>query len=61
MFRNVKVASQAPAMLSTPIVQEASSYAPQMAKGQFDELKGMFTIGTAPLTAAIAEEDKKNG
>jgi hypothetical protein len=58
MFRVVKTASVAPLTLSTPIVQEASAYKPEMPKGQFDELKGMFTIGTPQLSKAIEEEDR---
>ena len=59
MFRNVKVASAAPA-LATPIVQEASVYSPEMPKKAFSDLNGMFTIGTAQLHAAIAEEDARD-
>jgi hypothetical protein len=60
MFKNMKTAAQAPVALATPIIQEASAYKPDMPKGQFDELKGMFTIGTPQLSKAIEEEDKKS-
>jgi hypothetical protein len=58
MFKNTKTASAQQVTLSTPIVQEASAYQPEMPKTMADALKGIFTIGTKQLNDAIQEEDK---
>jgi len=59
MFRTTKTASTTPT-LSTPIVQEASAYRPQLPKTMADQLKGIFTIGTPQLHQRVIEDDRRD-
>ena len=58
LFRNVKVAGATSPVLSTPIVQEASTYRPELPKTLADQLKGIFTVGTAQLNQRVIEDDR---
>jgi hypothetical protein len=60
MYRNVKTSATAPAVLSTPIVQEASAYKPELPKTANEELKGIFTIGSPLLNEKAMEDDRNN-
>jgi hypothetical protein len=61
LYKAVKVASAAPApTLATPIVQEASTYRPEMPKTMAEQLKGIFTIGNAQVHERAMEDDRKD-
>jgi len=59
MFRSASAQSQKQAgpVLSTPIVQEASSYAPAQPKSLKDQLAETFTVGSKKLDDAIREDE----
>lgn len=61
LYRSVKVAG-VPAspmqVLSTPIIQEASAYNPKLPRTLADQLKGIFTVGTAQLNQRVIDDDR---
>lgn len=61
LYKSVKVASDNRAtVLSTPIVQEASAYKPEMPKTLADQLKGIFTIGNDQVNQRAMEDDSRD-
>jgi hypothetical protein len=60
----VTASAQAPAVLASPIVQEASAYSPEQPKSAKDQLAAdladCFTTGSKELDRIIKEEDAKN-
>ena len=61
MFRSASAQPQKQSgpVLSTPIVQEASSYAPAQPKSLKDQLAEAFTVGSDKLNEAIREDEEK--
>jgi hypothetical protein len=61
MFRaaSTSPATQAGPVLSTPIVQEASTYAPEQPKSVKDQLAEAFTVGSRNLDAELRKEEKE--